>query len=84
MLFLVEKMPQKLSGHKMVRVGFDLLVIGGSWINSDTLNWEYTTSLYKLTCKNKSCTWETLQNVLKEPRYAPVAFALPDDYFNCT
>ena len=68
----------------MVRVGFDLLVIGGSWINSDTLNWEYTTSLYKLTCKNKSCTWETLQNVLKEPRYAPVAFALPDDYFNCT
>ena len=66
----------------MVRMGFDLLVIGGGWIVENNY-WRYSTSLYKLTCANNLCDWEELQQKLKEPRYAPVAFALPDDFFNC-
>ena len=79
---LGKEMPKKLSAHKMVRVGFDLLVFGGGWIDSN--GWEFTKSIYKLTCENKSCNWEILQQELKDFRYGPVAFALPDDYFNCT
>ena len=76
-------MKQKLEGHKMVRMGFDLVVIGGGWIISG-VDWGYSKSLYKLTCYNKHCTWVELQQKLKIFRYAPVAFALPDDFFDCT
>ena len=76
-------MIQKLEGHSMVRMGFDLVVIGGGWVISGG-KWGYTKSLYKLTCYNKHCAWVELKQKLEVFRYAPVAFALPDDFFDCS
>ena len=62
----------------MVRIGRDLIVIGG-------FN-EYDVSdgaLFKLSCSNNTCKWETLTQKLKIPRYNFVAVPVPDDFVKC-
>ena len=81
--FLGPVLPTKLEGHQMVRVGYDLVVIGGVCISSDNV-WIYSKSLYKLSCCDRNCQWEELSQKLKEKRYGYVAVALPDDFLNCT
>ena len=66
----------------MVRVGYDLVVIGGVCISDNV--WIYSKSLYKLSCCDRNCQWEELSQKLKEKRYGHVAVALPDDFLNCT
>ena len=59
----------------MVRVGFDLLIIGGL-SNKDII---------KLSCSNKSCNWQTLSIKWEDPRWDFVGVTVPDDFldFNC-
>ena len=63
----------------MVRVGFDLVVIGGENYGI----WEYSESIYKLRCSNKICQWEELSQRLNISREYFVALSLPDDFLDC-
>ena len=72
-------LPHRLFGHEMVRIGYDLIVIGG-FMDGDT---EYSGSLFKLTCANHSCQWDTLDQELIYPRSFFVAVAVPDDFVQC-
>ena len=71
--------PNDLIGHQMVRVGFDLVVIGGENYGI----WEYSESIYKLRCSNKICQWEELSQRLNISREYFVALSLPDDFLDC-
>ena len=66
MFFIVAgpPLPKGLAAHEMVSTGYDLIVIGGwdSGINSSG-------SIYKLSCSNHVCEWETLVAQLKVPRF---------------
>ena len=57
----------------MIRAGYDLIVIGGV-INGRT----YSNSLFKLSCADQNCTWQTLNIYLKDARSLFVAVAVPD------
>ena len=67
----------------MLRVGSDLIVIGGFDGN------EYSDSIFRLKCANmsipldKTCHWETLDKKLKIPRQRFVAVTVPDDFITC-
>ena len=39
--------------------------------------------LYKLSCSNQVCNWETLSKELQMPRHFFTAIALPDDFVEC-
>ena len=64
---------------EMISIGYDLLVLGGTsdggGVNSG--------KLYKLSCSNQVCNWETLSKELKISRHHLVAIALPDDFVEC-
>ena len=62
----------------MVRVGYDIIVIGGK-----TENKIYSGSLFKLTCTEHICDWKNLTQELKTPREYFVAVAVPDDFVQC-
>ena len=62
----------------MINVGHGLLVIGGK---DGSL--KYSSKLYRLSCYNNSCQWETLPQELKTPRELFVAVALPDNFVTC-
>ena len=51
-----------LSDHQMVRIGLDLIVLGG--FNGS----RRTAILYKLSCTNNQCEWETLSQKLAIPK----------------
>ena len=77
-IFIGPDLPKELQNHEMVRIGFDLLAIGG-------YN-EYNISdgaLFKLSCINNTCKWETMKQKLKIPRYYFVAVPVPDDFVKC-
>ena len=80
MIFFIFKgpsLPKALVRHEMVRIGYDLIVLGGSngEINSG--------ALYKLSCTNYNCKWESLSQELKIPRNGFVAIPVPDDFVTC-
>ena len=70
-----------LSRHQMVSIGHDLVVIGG---HSERLKGGYSNNLFKLSCSNNACKWETLSQKMKTPRYWFVAISVPDDFVACT
>ena len=57
----------------MIRAGYDLIVIGGI-IKGTT----YSNSLFKLSCANQNCAWQTLNISLKDTRAEFVAVTVPD------
>ena len=57
----------------MIRTGYDLIVICGATIDKTVSN-----SLFKLSCANQICTWQTLTKSLKHRRSDFVAVAVPD------
>ena len=65
-------------GFEMVRVGFDIIVLGGS-SNKDV----YDPKLFKLSCTNDICQWETLAQKLQTPRRFFVAIPIQDDFVKC-
>ena len=62
----------------MVNNGNDIVVIGGK----DDAN-KYSGSLYRLSCWNHVCSWETLSTELEFPRMSFLAIPLPDDFLEC-
>ena len=66
----------------MVRIGSDLLVLGG--YTSQFSQSTYTKSVYKLSCKNSQCKWETFSQKLAVPRSTFVAIPVPDYFVTCT
>ena len=66
-----------LEGHEMVKVGHDLIVLGGK---NET---GYSDMLFKLSCHNNNCDWETLPQKMENPRFGFVAIAVPDDFITC-
>ena len=70
-------LPAELAGHEMVRVGYDLIVLGGA------TNEILSGSIFKLSCANQSCQWVTLEQELKTPRIYFVAVAVPNDFLQC-
>ena len=70
-------MKEKLMEHQSVRIGSDLVVTGGGPSVGG-----YSKSIYKLSCTNKECKWETLKKQLQTARREHVAVAVPDDFFS--
>ena len=66
----------------MVRIGHDIVMIGGFGTEMGGKP-KQIKSLFKLSCNNNSCSWETLAPELKNGRYSFVAVALPDDFVTC-
>ena len=62
----------------MVRVGYDLIILGGATKESLGIG-----SIFKLSCANQSCQWVTLEQELKTPRIYFVAVAVPNDFLQC-
>ena len=71
-------LPNALHGHEMVRVGPDLIVLGGKGVETG-----YSDILFKLSCSRSNCNWETLPQKMKNPRFGFVAIAVPDDFITC-
>merc|ERR1712018_487120 len=63
-------MPRKLAGHKMVSIGQDLIVIGGS------KNLLYSKDIFRLECKSRNCSWKKLKQQLKYGRDSFVAMPI--------
>ena len=64
---------------EMISIGYDLLVLGGTNYGGGVNNGK----LYKLSCSNQVCNWETLSNELQIPRHFHTAIVLPDDFVEC-
>ena len=60
----------------MVRMGKDLVVVGGKHCYTSQLS----ESLFRLSCFNNTCSWEKLKEEMDIPRTIFVAVAIPDDF----
>ena len=77
-LFTGPNLIHGISGHAMVKINDDLIVIGGSHGHEDA-----SSALYRLTCSNGEFQWFMLPQKLKIPRYRMVATVIPDDFLGC-
>ena len=81
-------LPDGIQGHQMLRVGFDLIIIGGDH-SSDIESTNHkknklNDSIYRLSCSNNSCHWNSKVLPLNwEKRTEFVAVAIPDDFVEC-
>ena len=66
-------MPKTLAGHSSLTFGNDLIVLGGQ-LNDDN----YSSSVFKLSCKNGIFNWEELDVKLQIPRRSFVASLIPN------
>ena len=65
----------------MVRVGNDLIVLGG---NSNPLQLSgCSDSLFRLSCTNNTCKWQELAQKLESAKSGFVAIPVPDDFVTC-
>ena len=76
--FLGPSMPTQLHGHGLVKLGTDLVVVGG-----DSPITGYSSSLYQMSCHNHYCKWHTMHQNLKDPRAYFVAMAVPQESVSC-
>ena len=68
-------------GHQaIVRVGLDLVVLGGQ---AFTGNYWNSKKMYKLSCRSNTCHWDILPQQLKTGRFKFVAVSVPDDFMQC-
>jgi len=58
-----QKLPKKLRGLQMIQYGNDVIAIGGS-----DENYDYSSSIYKFSCRSRNCSWTTLPQTLQYPR----------------
>ena len=72
-------MPKALYGHEMVTLEKDLVVIGGNFGSFSHSSF----SLYRMTCQNHACEWQTMSQELKIGRRDFVAMLLPDELAYC-
>ena len=59
----------------MVRIGNDLVVIGGDYGRN-----KFSDALFRFSCRNNSFKWEELKQKLKTPRAGFIAMAVPDSF----
>ena len=76
-LFTGPNLIHGISGHAMVKINDDLIVIGGG------TSFLLQSSLYRFTCSNGEFQWFILPQKLKIPRYRMVATVIPDDFLGC-
>ena len=62
----------------MVKIGKDLVVIGGYSSLSG-----HSSSVFKLSCSFGNCQWTKMRQELKIPRREMVAIAVPNEFLNC-
>ena len=68
--------------HEMVRIGRDLVVLGG--VKGGIISgFDFSQSLFKLSCANNICQWETLSQKLLVPKGMFVAIPIPDSFIKC-
>ena len=73
------QLSQSQHGHQMVRIGYDLFVIGGYSPSPG-----YKEYAMKLRCSHRKCFWQDLYEIrLLEPRLYSVAVTIPDDFLTC-
>ena len=77
-LFTGPNLIHGISGHAMVKINDDLIVIGGATTLTAT-----SSALYRLTCSNGEFQWFTLPQKLQIPRESMVATVIPDDFLGC-
>ena len=70
-------MPKTLGGHSSLTFGNDLIVLGGESNESNGDN-NYSSSVFKLSCKNGIFNWEELDVKLQIPRRSFVASLIPN------
>ena len=58
----------------MVNLGDDLVLTGGH---------PYNSILYRLSCQNRICKWETMSQELNKARNVHVVIPVPDDFVSC-
>jgi len=66
-----QKLPKRLYGLRTVQYGNDVIAIGGRDENLD-----YSGSIYKFSCRSRSCAWTTLPQTLQYPRRYFVAMPI--------
>ena len=76
-LFTGPNLIHGISGHAMVKINDDLIVIGGETPTATS------SALYRLTCSNGEFQWFTLPQKLQIPRQKMVATVIPDDFLGC-
>ena len=76
--FLGPIMPKQLRGHGLVKLGTDLVVVGG-----ESPGIGYSPSLYQMSCHNHNCKWHNLTQILKHPRAYFVAMAVEKESGSC-
>ena len=76
-------LPYAIQGHQMLRVGYDLIIIGGARSSNSRNNKEnyLNKSIYRLSCSNKICNWDN--KIWNGARVESVALAIPDDFVEC-
>ena len=82
MFYVGPALPKTLISHEIVRIGLDLLVLGGFNPNANGIRY-YSEELFKLSCTNNECEWEKLPQNLTIPRSEFVAIPVPDDFITC-
>ena len=70
-------LPKTLLGHSSLSQGNDLIVIGGESYSSAG-GYQYSDSIYKLTCMSGQFTWEEMDMKLKTARQYFVADFIPN------
>ena len=73
-------MPKTLYGHSSLSQGNDLIVLGGRSYSS-VGGYQYSSSIFKLTCNNRQFTWIEMEMKLKTARNRFVADFIPHEHF---
>ena len=81
LLTLGPPLPFELSGFSILEIHGDVYVIGG-WTDVGIGFAGRQSAIYQLTCSSGLCSWTTLKQQLKVPRYNTVAIPVPESF--CT
>ena len=65
-------------GSVMVNLGDDLVLTGGYENNNAK-----SKNLYRFSCQNEICKWETMSQQLLKGKYDHVVIPVPDDFVSC-
>jgi len=77
-------LPYRIQRHSMVKIGEDLVALGGSnQVNDYHKSNDVSKSLFRLSCSSEVCTWTELGQKLKRKRSNAVAFPLLTSMVAC-
>ena len=75
MLTVGPPLPKALIGISVVEIQGDAFLFGGR-----DSGWNYNSAIYQLTCSSGNCSWSTLNQELKVPRYYTVAIPVQGNF----